>query len=1126
MNHTIGVRSITASLDFNPDGLGADSSSLAHLIDAVVQEQGTSNDTEVRGYHDINAKPTQPGDAKVAGTVTIDVDPLDLSVNAGLPLLLQFDFVMTSSLQATADIGTAPADNDPNKPSPGTPDLILRQDLLHVNVCSGDPCDGGATTSTPPSQLSATLNLDLFNADLFSIAAFWDPYIFGLAYVAPYVPINPDFRSCNSGGTDPGYTNGGSLDDVVWPFDSPGFIPYGSAGLGVEGALEFFGPSVLCAFGGSDSGVPAVVFDATQPGDPIPSPVNPLPASQAGTTTAGAPCPTSSASDPYDTLFLSCELYYHPVPGIEQQGQTTAQASQPSSPPAPSREPDVTVQAGQTLVLCGNHEFNSILVMPGGTIAVAGNDANSPAAGPGDGPGNTTEGLRNCDPSVQGNFGSLNLSAEITCNATAAPSTPGSTTCADADKPTAGETANTDAAAALAAGFAQPGCVIIAGTVGQTDDQPPGPAGGTVQVIGGSVVVTSTGTVYGGRGVNSDDVTDNGAKAGDSGGLTINAVDETGTVEIDGTVSNDASNPTYNGFPGGIDEAQDGAGGGHGGVGGQGQFSADIEPGGTAYGDKTTDRQIDPGAAGAGVMPEAGNGGGTVSISGAQVIVDGRVSANGGNATAYSLGTCDGTDGPPEAGATSGPGGGAGGGILIEAASATGTGTLSAFGGNGADGDWGGGGGGGGGIVKILAPRGNLDSADVHGGDPGQIDGHCPISDYLPDQTGDIATGGAVGPTSGPAGNGAVYDNDPLTGVTLPSNTFYFQGSNVSLPSSAVVRNPEGTTSLPLGSNTLTTTVTNSFLLCGEYQPPAAGEPNTGPDNQSVAPSYGFVTPSGSGDDGFPCGGSALGIQSTTSPNQILYPQLLGTVPFAGDSIDHTFAVDPSQQYECFFGCPSGATNIGGMNGYWGDWTEVKTQTCTSETDSNGNPIVGVGGCADTYSPPPNAPEAIYAVETQDPAVSVTSDPLTNSPNISINVTKLTEPDDTTYSCPAGSGCPFAFPGLASLKCATAPVGQLPDPSQFVDCGPLTTGSRPWTLPDAQGVWLVWVKVTDNAGNSELNNTSVQLETTPPTVSAVANTGPDELNGWSLTPRLDSLVAASAAATSLRYALASSCSAL
>jgi hypothetical protein len=198
------------------------------------------------------------------------------------------------------------------------------------------------------------------------------------------------------------------------------------------------------------------------------------------------------------------------------------------------------------------------------------------------------------------------------------------------------------------------------------------------------------------------------------GSLTIQAntitIEAMGTIEADGAGyagvdgMNGTSPPmTFGGGGVGQNMGEPGGGGGFFGLGANGTTEAMMgscvnlgaqSAGGAPYFDMKTPT---PGAAGgaANVMPNAtagGSGGGAIILSAATIVINGTVTANGGQSFA-SNGVA--------------PGGGSGGSIQIFGVNVTGTGTLQVNGGNGAHGAGtppNNGGGGSGGVIIASLP--------------------------------------------------------------------------------------------------------------------------------------------------------------------------------------------------------------------------------------------------------------------------------------------------------------------------------------------------------------------------------------------------------------------------------------
>ncbi|WP_436794815.1 OmpL47-type beta-barrel domain-containing protein [Actinospongicola halichondriae] len=231
--------------------------------------------------------------------------------------------------------------------------------------------------------------------------------------------------------------------------------------------------------------------------------------------------------------------------------------------------------------------------------------------------------------------------------------------------------------------------------------------------------------------------TGNACPAGSEGSLELRAntlvVSATGSIDAD-AISSDVPNfgPDYTDY-----RATGNSGGTNAGVGFTGSFGDEgIRP----YANADVEPDVLPGAPGsasadANSAGAAGLGGGAVILRADDaLIIDGAVTADGGNGAGNLSGVCDadpddngipgsqtydhdnnaGTpqiplptlDPPYEHTGVIGAGGGAGGGIVFEARHLVDLGgaTISAAGGNGGAGRLGAGGGGAGGVVKVLAP--------------------------------------------------------------------------------------------------------------------------------------------------------------------------------------------------------------------------------------------------------------------------------------------------------------------------------------------------------------------------------------------------------------------------------------
>jgi len=176
------------------------------------------------------------------------------------------------------------------------------------------------------------------------------------------------------------------------------------------------------------------------------------------------------------------------------------------------------------------------------------------------------------------------------------------------------------------------------------------------------------------------------------------------TIEADGAINADGTGGDARGI--GADGHDRPAGGGYGGKGGDGDFS---ETGGKTYGDNFS-LTIEMGSRGGNSFffpDEGGKGGGSISIiSTGDVVIYGRVTANGGNGSSGTASS-----------------GGSGGSVLIYSPNLELTGSIAVNGGIGHKAGSGyGGGGGGGGRIKLFyvtGIKGVVGKLSVNGGSAG-----------------------------------------------------------------------------------------------------------------------------------------------------------------------------------------------------------------------------------------------------------------------------------------------------------------------------------------------------------------------------------------------------------------------
>ena len=227
------------------------------------------------------------------------------------------------------------------------------------------------------------------------------------------------------------------------------------------------------------------------------------------------------------------------------------------------------------------------------------------------------------------------------------------------------------------------------------------------------------------------------------------------------------SNHNYGDVPGG--------GGGYGGAGGAGYAGS----GGAAYGSSSAPVNLGSGGGFGNSYINAdgigGNGGSAIKLDAKNIVIDGTLSANGGNGTAIG-------------------GGGSGGSIYMNCDSLTGSGVIQAKGGNGVTSGYGNGGNGGGGRVAISSKNiswtGNTLSSTVvtvaGSGGNGGSNGTVYIQPIIQDPTvsGISKTGATVSsvissiPPIGATDTGfKLSTTSDITSTVQPTRAYYFNES-------------------------------------------------------------------------------------------------------------------------------------------------------------------------------------------------------------------------------------------------------------------------------------------------------------------------------------------------------------
>lgn len=332
----VRVKSVNIQFDFKPDG----ATKYARLVEAAVSTSGAKNGVQVRAKENIDGT----GQAALLAGAQVVVDPLNIFVHAGIPLLASFDFTLLSNLDAAFSIGgdfASPlwgeglfdpsGDNVPLLSGPGSSDFWLRQNLVKIN----------AQNSGPPGSFSKVGPID-FNVGIMHGEA-WALFVklIGVDFVPPGGTLRMPFYNCKTAalfGTDREFTvpdglPGDTSSIVAWPFETPplGNIVYSGVLGGPATIVSALAKPFFCLVSTDQT----LIND--DPNDPHPS--DPLGVAQ-----------TLSA-----------------VPGAKEK--VVDVSTPPTSPPSPALA-DLTVSSS-TPPLCGTFGFRNITVPAGVTIRVA-----------------------------------------------------------------------------------------------------------------------------------------------------------------------------------------------------------------------------------------------------------------------------------------------------------------------------------------------------------------------------------------------------------------------------------------------------------------------------------------------------------------------------------------------------------------------------------------------------------------------------------------------------------------------------------------------------------------------------------------------------------------------------------
>lgn len=330
----VRLESANVQFDFRP----TPTSDYARLLEAVVRTDGAKNGVQVRAREHIDGT----GTAEFLAGAQIAVDPLNMFIHAGIPLLASFDFVLMSDIDAAFSLGGTfdgpvwsagafdPVESTvPELTGLGASDVALRQNLLHIKLDHEGPA--GSRSRIGPIDL----NVDVMHGEAWALFV----KLIGVDWVPPGSSLALPFLDCDAGGllVESGHfdaTPGDQGDVVAWPFQPVG-LPFGRiAYSGVLGGVATIAGALAGPFFCIVDTDQVLIDDG---------PTSPHP------------------SVPLDLVFTGSE-----VPGARVDAITEVPTV---TQPTPTLA-DFTV-GPSTPELCGTFAFNNIHVPGGRTLRVA-----------------------------------------------------------------------------------------------------------------------------------------------------------------------------------------------------------------------------------------------------------------------------------------------------------------------------------------------------------------------------------------------------------------------------------------------------------------------------------------------------------------------------------------------------------------------------------------------------------------------------------------------------------------------------------------------------------------------------------------------------------------------------------
>ncbi|HET7488736.1 MAG TPA: hypothetical protein VFJ85_12465 [Acidimicrobiales bacterium] len=347
---------VNAQFDFRPGGQQPGDPPPARLIEAAIRTAGAENGVEMRGYDSIDAGnpndsiPDNPA-AFLAGA-QLSIDPINIFVHAGIPLLGSLDFIMQSNLKAAASLGgdfqgfSSPVPGDPTQDvwnnavfgaapklvGRGTSSFQLRQNLVKIDLKNGGP---------GPSRLGPVdLHVNVMHGEAWALFV----KLIGIDFVPPDSDLRIPFLDCDALGLFPAGANSlqvqTSRSAVAWPFfPAPvGNLHYSGLLAPVLDLVGSFAGPFFCLVSTDDLELMEANGAKVHPADP-----------------------------------LGIARTFSEVPGAVANAEDPA----PISPPTPDdgKLVDWTAPAG-TLSMCGTFSVNSATIPVGSTVKVGtvGND--------------------------------------------------------------------------------------------------------------------------------------------------------------------------------------------------------------------------------------------------------------------------------------------------------------------------------------------------------------------------------------------------------------------------------------------------------------------------------------------------------------------------------------------------------------------------------------------------------------------------------------------------------------------------------------------------------------------------------------------------------------------------------